>query len=105
MAALRKFQYLLIPRDPAPPNFGRFMISAISMLESYFKLNRIQTERLTLIDGSITYRVHRNNMPRLPKDNKGSYVNLLTFGVFYFQNTDPTTLTAPVTSNKGWTPI
>lgn len=89
--SVTSYIYLQIPFERKPPVFNQFAPwSVYQAVENDLFTRQVPSDRKDLIDMVRVYRVKRQYQIKLRNDLNGSYVNLPKYGIFRFDDTDPT---------------
>lgn len=100
------FYYITVSWKRTEPVFDRFTpFTVLAALEANFVARRCWAEVLHFIDGSTVYRVQAKYMDKFKSDFQGYYMDLMTFGVYRFTETDPVIASKPTTSGWEWLPV
>jgi len=80
----------------------KFTWGCPQVVESLLTAKSLPTERLTLINNAVAYRVLDQHKAKLQKDKDGYYILAPMYGTFRFTGEDPTATIKPMTD---WVPI
>lgn len=100
------YYYMTIPWKRTDPVFNRWQpYTVYAAAEQNFRGRSCPADVIKRIDGTTVYRFLDQYLYKFKTDARGPYVDMASFGVYYFTTFDPTEEVLPESDGGIWLPI